>query len=258
MNELFWLKKLISIVALPPAGPLLLALLAVLFLGRTRRLPRAVALLSIVALLALGMPAVSSHLTRPLEDFPVFDPASASEAGAIVVLGAGARRNAPEYGGETVNYFSLERLRYGAQLARITKLPVLVTGGAPAPGLAAEATLMRRTLEEDFNVPVRWVEDLALDTRDNARLSAEILGREGIRKVVLVTHAFHMRRAVGEFADAGLEAIPAVTGHLTLPPEERREAPVFFDYLPQGDALGKSLHVLREQLGDLVRRLRPS
>ena len=96
------------------------------------------------------------------------------EADAIIILGAETYFNAPEYGGDTVNQFALERLRYGAHLFQRTGKPVLVSGGNPAGG-DAEGKLMREVLMQDFSVPVRWAEVRSENTLENARLSFDIL-----------------------------------------------------------------------------------
>ena len=84
-----------------------------------------------------------------MEDALPPDAAAISQAQAIVIVAGGRHRNAPEYGGETVNPLTLERLRYGARLARASGLPILLSGGAPSGG-TAEALLMRDALERDF------------------------------------------------------------------------------------------------------------
>ena len=73
---------------------------------------------------------------------------------------------------------------------------------------------MKTALEEDFRQPVKWVESRSLDTRENAARSAEILLPAGARRIVLVTHAAHMRRAVEAFEHAGFTVIPAPTAFL--------------------------------------------
>jgi uncharacterized SAM-binding protein YcdF (DUF218 family) len=101
-------------------------------------------------------------------------------------------------------------LRYGARLARKTGLPILVTGGAPG-GRTPEAQLMKSVLEEEFHIPVQWVENASLDTRQNARNSAGLLQPAGIRRILLVTHAAHMRRARNAFESQGFVVTAAPT-----------------------------------------------
>ena len=245
-------SKLLAALVLPPAGPLLVAALGLALLGRRPRLGRALAWLGVGALLVLSLPVVSHSFLRSLEA-PALDLRQAGDAQAIVVLGAGVRRNAAEFGGDTLARLTLERVRYGALVARTTRLPVLVSGGTVYGG-AAEATLMKRALEHEFDVEVRWSEDRSRDTRSNAAGSAAILLPAGVRRVLLVTHGAHMARASAEFEAAGLQVTPAPTVIVGAS----------FDYdhalelLPSMSALQGSYYALYEILGEAVRRLRQS
>jgi hypothetical protein len=110
------------------------------------------------------MPAVAVFLLRLLDSSPPLDIERARTAQAIVILGGGTRHNAAEYGGDTLGRLTLERVRYGARVARMTELPVLVSGGAPSGG-ESEAKLMQDALQREFGVPVRWVERSSARTR---------------------------------------------------------------------------------------------
>jgi uncharacterized SAM-binding protein YcdF (DUF218 family) len=74
---------------------------------------------------------------------------------------------------------------------------------------------MKQVLEQEFNVPVRWAESASSNTRENARLSRQLLKQAGIERVYLVTHAWHMPRAVLAFRAAGFQVIPAPTAYTT-------------------------------------------
>ncbi len=212
MFDIFLLKTIAKALILPPTGLLLVAITG-LAVGRNYpRSGRAIALTAMLLLLALSMPLVSSQLIRLLDDSPSLDQARVHEAQAIVILGGGVRRHAVEYGGDTLGRLTLERVRYGARVARQTGLPVLVTGGSVLRDGESEAKLMRDALENEFGVKVRWVEDRSRNTRENASFSAAVLDREGIKRVVLVMHSFDVPRAKMEFAQAGIEVIPAPTG----------------------------------------------
>jgi len=210
---IFLLKKLLAVLILPPVGPLVPIALGLLLMRRRPRVARLLSWGGLLLALLLVSPDPVGWLLDDLEQAPVVAPASLRQADAIVILGGGARKYAPEFGGQTVNRLSLERIRYGARLARQSGLPVLVSGGAPS-GSQPEAALMKAALEEDFRVPVRWTEERSLDTRDNAEMSAAILLPAGARRIVLVTHAAHMRRAVEAFEHAGLAVTPAPTAFL--------------------------------------------
>lgn len=247
---MFLLKKLFATLVLPPAGPLLLAVLGLLLLRRWPRFGKALAWSGLVLLWLLATPAVTKPMLAALEDVPALDPARTKGAQAIVVLGGGSYWAAPEYGGDTVSRWSLERIRYAARLYRITGLPLLVTGGAPLGG-APEGRSMRDALERDFGVKVRWVEDGSFNTRENARYSARLLEQAGVKRVLLVTHAWHMQRAQEAFAAAGLDVVAAPTGYETTGPLTA------LDYLPRPGGLWAGHIALNEWLGRLVQRFTP-
>lgn len=218
---MFLLKKILAALILPPAGPILLALFGLwLMRAKSRRWQHggaALATLSLLGLLILSLPMVGNALMAPLEPNPPISPQQLRRAQAIVILGGGTYYAAPEYGGDTVSHYTLERLRYGARLARESNLPLLVTGGAPFGG-RAEAESMREALERDFGVKVRWVEGASRDTAENARLSAPILKAAGVARIALVSHGWHLPRAIPLFEKQGLEVIPAPTAFSTGSP----------------------------------------
>lgn len=204
-----WIHALIA----PPGHSLVLAV-AGLFLWRPRkRLACALVVVAVASLLLHSLPIVGATLLRSLQTEPVLardDELPAADA--IVVLGAGVAREAAEFGGMTVDRVGLERLRYAAALQRRTGLPLLVTGGPPREGEPPIASIMARVLTEDFNVPVRWLEERAENTAENARLAAEILGRAELSRALVVTHAWHMPRARQAFARTSVTFLPAPTG----------------------------------------------
>lgn len=208
--DMFILKKTLSVLILPPLAPLILIAIGLLLVRRRPRTGKMFAWGGLLLALALITPATVDLLLDGLETTPPLQAASLKGADAIVILGGGSRSYAPEFGGTTVNRLTLERLRYGARLARQSKLPVMVTGGA-ANGEVAEGDAMKAALEEDFRIPVRWVESRSRDTRENAELCAGILLPAGAKRIVLVTHAAHMRRSVEVFEHAGFQVIPAPT-----------------------------------------------
>ena len=211
MSDLYWLKALLKTLVLPPTGPLLVAAVGLGMIRRSPRVGRMLAFFGILSLLLLSVPAVSDLLRGSVGGFPVLDVERAKSAQAIVILGGGSRLDAPEYGGDTLGSLTLERVRYGARVARITGPPVLVTGGSVLGG-KPEAAMMQQSLEREFGVAVRWAEDRSRDTHENAVRSAAILHADGIRRVVLVAHDFDMRRATAEFAAENIETIAAPTG----------------------------------------------
>ena len=247
MIDVVWLKAIVKTLFLPPTGLLLLSAAG---LAMRQRLPRAgiaMAWSGVLLLLFLSIPVVGDFLVRSLDESPPFDIARTPEAQAIVILGGGVRHNAPDYGGDTLGGLTLERVRYGARLARLTHLPVLVTGGRVLSG-EPEGKLMQAALEREFGINVRWVEDRSRNTHENAVYSGEILRRTGIETVVLVAHSFDMPRARAEFAAAGIKALPAPTGIPSEGPD------TLLDYMPGMGGLRTSYFAIYEITANLIRR----
>lgn len=248
MDWLFAVRSLLKALVLPPAGPLLVAIAGLVIARRHPRAGRALAWTGTAALLLLSLPLVAGWLTLPF-DRPAFTPAATQGAQAIVILGGGTRRAAPEYGGDTLGRLTLERVRYGAYVARWTGLPVLVSGGSLPDTTSSEAALMRAALEREYGVAVRWAEDRSRNTAENARFSAALLKADGIDRIVLVAHAIDMPRATAELREAGVATVPAATG---LPP---RTGVAPMDFLPSASALLLSHDALYELLANAVRAL---
>ena len=242
MLWLLQLKTALRNLILPPAGPLLLAMLGVFLMERRPRLARACLILGLGSLWLLSTPLISDALTGVAEHYPPLDFRRAAGAQAIVILGGGGERVfAPEYGGPAAEPYLLERLSYGAFIARKTGLPILVTG------YRMEATAMRDTLLRNFGIEAHWVDDQAYDTFENARNSVRLLKADGVHRIVLVTRATHMWRAVHEFTAAGIEVVPAPVGMLA------ERDPGFWRYVPNVAAMGRSYSAVYELLGEPVR-----
>jgi len=189
---------------------------------RGRRLALTLLLLAGAGCLVLSLPVVSAALIDSLQVFPALRPAeiralNSGPPAAIVILSAGRRIYAPEFGGETADEITLERVRYGAKLARETHLPVLVSGGAPQAETVPLAKLMADLLRTDYGIDAKWQESRSVNTAENAIFSAEILKRAGIGRAVLVTHAWHMKRAYAAFVANGMSVVAAPTAFYGRP-----------------------------------------
>ena len=238
------MREFVEIVVLPPTSLFILGGIGLLLLLIRVRFGAFLCILALIILYALSTPAVARAISAPLLVAPALGPERfEDDVGAIVILGAGRYRAAPEFGGDTIRGAGLERVRYGAWLHRKTGRPVLVSGGDPDAEGTPEASLMKHALENEFGVGAAWIEAASVNTQENARMSHAILVKAGIRKIYLVTHAEHMRRAVEEFEKTGLAVVPAPT---ILPPERGIAAA---DFVPSGGAMSASAAALHEWLG---------
>jgi len=245
------LRFLASLV-LPPLGPLLVAAAGALLLARRRRLGRALLAAGLLSEALLATPVVAALLLRTLQRHPVLAAdARAEGAGAIVVLGASLEPYAPEYpAGAAPGALSLERARYGAWLAARLGLPVLASGGKLEPDAPSLAELLSGCLRDEYGIAETWIEAESGTTWENAICSRGVLAPRGIDHVLLVTHAFHMPRAVLAFEHAGFTVTPAPTGLRQRPRPRAR------DFVPSARALQQSALALHEWLGIVGYRVR--
>ncbi len=134
---------------------IVLALLAVgLLVGlHSRALGNSIILLGAVALYLLATPFIADRLYRLAQTDWTSEPVP-GDAGAIVVLPAGIIPGAPEYGSDTVDGLSLQRVRYAAKLQRATGLPIMTTGGFPKNSTISTGDVLRQVLVEEPSVRV--------------------------------------------------------------------------------------------------------
>lgn len=233
--------------ALLPPGCLLLLLVLAAILHRPRpRLARALVVVASLLLYFASTPLSASLLMGALQVYPppTDDEIAAFRAEAIVVLAAGRRLVAPEYGGETVDSLTLERIRHAARLERRLGLPLFATGGDPGEEGTSLAALMRQALETDFGASVAAIEDGSRTTAENAEFLAPVLRERGIRRILLVTHSWHMPRAKRAFERQGLVVLAAPTTFVSTD-----TAWVLSDFLPAASALNATSYALHEILG---------
>ncbi|OGS88285.1 MAG: hypothetical protein A2061_07300 [Gallionellales bacterium GWA2_59_43] len=241
----------IAAFLLPPLSLLLVFALGILLLHRRRRFAKPLLLIVFGLLWIVSTPYFAEGALRSLESRATVLDSQRQQADAVVILGGGTYFHAPEYAGQdTVGEQTLMRLRYGAKLQRETGKPILVTGGKPLGNHLPEAQQMRAVLEQDFRVPVRWTEEASDNTFENAHHSFRMLQAQGVRRIYLVTHAWHMPRAADVFRRAGFEVVEAPTAFTT-----RYQTDVLA-LLPRAEALRDSKIFMHEVIGLVWYRLK--
>ncbi|HXH01800.1 MAG TPA: YdcF family protein [Candidatus Competibacteraceae bacterium] len=253
-----FLSKVVTQIAYPLCTSLLLAALAGLLQWRGRRgLGGGLLLLALGWLWLWSTPQVSEWLRGSLERrYTVVPLAQLPPADAIVVLGGGVEGVHPPERLQPNLMAGADRVWQGAQLYRAGKAPrVVLSGGYLQWGRSRqpEAEAMQ-TLIRDFGVPdeALILEGESRNTHQNALYTRALLERHGLRRVLLVTSALHMPRALAAFRAAGIEVIPVpsdveVVGQHTM---------TVLDWLPDAAALEGSSRALKEYLGLWVYRLR--
>jgi len=251
-------KPIIAALLLPPVPFLLLVLV-----GARMLLPRrGLGWLVIVISVALLWLSACSGAARMLGQLLLPPPAAlsfdrirelradvvAKKPVAIVVLGGGSEPFAPEYGVSSLQYGSLERLRYGIWLAGQTGAPIAFSGGTGwgQQSSTAEARVAAKIAADEFGRPIRWIEDESHDTRENAARTMALLKSAGINHVVLVTHGNHMPRALRAFREAAGAGVQIEAAPMGL---ARRLGAPGLEWLPSADGFRDVRQLLRERVG---------
>lgn len=237
-------------LALPPTGLVVLIVIGLLMRGGWRRAGRRLTWASLIMLILFGMPILSHSLLLALESGLPMTPPVDHPPQAIIVLGAEVIRAHNEKLGIRAGLLTLDRLRTAAALHRRTGLPILVTGGTTQPNTPPVGLVMEESLTDDFQTPPRWVELKSADTWQNARFSADILRAEGITSVYVVTHSWHMRRAILAFQGVGL-TVTAFPTSLDDP-----LGPALYDFLPRTSGWQTGYYAIHEWIGYAWYKLR--
>jgi uncharacterized SAM-binding protein YcdF (DUF218 family) len=236
------LASLPTLLIVPPLNCLVAACLGALL--HRRRVGRILLRVGLAGLVLLCLPLVSGTLIASLEHGLPTELDTADPPQAIVILAGNSQGVVgPKGPGYTVGWLTLERERAGAALSRATGLPILLSGGPLAPYEPTLASMMAVSLHDDFGLAPLWLEERSQDTWENAANSAAILRDAHINSVYIVTHAWHMRRALIAFRAAGLHAVAAPV--LTDPQPKLQ----WRSLLPHVPAWEESYFALHEWIG---------
>lgn len=246
----WFFTNLLAAFLLPPLNLLLIALAGLLLWNKRPRTARILLGSAFLLLWLFSTPFLSQSLLHTLEGSPLKLDEKSRLADAIIVLGGGSYSHAPEYAAGSIGSATLERVRYAAYLYRNTKKPILLSGGAPAENSTSESRLMKQVLEQEFSTPVQWLEEESNNTLENARNSYQLLQPSGIKHIYLVTHAWHMTRALKVFQTAGFEVMAAPTA---FTPQHNID---LLDFIPSAGALSDTQIYLHEVIGILWYRLK--
>lgn len=187
-----------------------------------------------------------------------------ARAPAIVLLGGGTEPIVPPRTEVEVSDAG-DRILYAAELWRQGRArEIVVAGGRLAVDgrLGPEADDIERLLAT-MGVPREVIrsERLSRNTEENAVEVKRLLSQSGISRILLVTSAIHMPRAVALFQAQGFDVVPAPTDYRVV-----RRVPAaswaawlwdtFFDLAPDARALAYTDDVIHERLGLVVAVLR--
>lgn len=244
--------KIVKLGVYPLTWILVLLALALFGLWRDRRkLLQTSLVATLVLTFSLSLPPVARTLARTLEHrYPepvrIEQPLAQPLYDAVVVLAGGVSRPGGLRAEERLKPASLERLLCGRSLMAQGLAPLLVLSGGNADPFAdhtPEAEVMARTLRTLGPVPgTVETEPRSRTTYENAVETKKLLGTRV--RIVLVTSAIHMPRAMALFKHQGLTPTAFPCGHLAGP----REAGIA-EYLPDIQHLLHSTRAINEWVG---------
>jgi len=211
---LVYLLKFFASWILPPGLFIILLIILTVHLAKTNT--RAAVCVGIGTLIFYLMCTgfVAEKLMGTLEK-KYSPPERIEETGAdvIVLLGGGVITDVQDVDGAGALCASpANRLLTAVRLQKLLNIPILLSGGQGNGNTEAESIVSGRILKS-LGVPEEKIllESKSLNTTQNAIFSAEIMREKKFRRPLLVTSAFHMRRAVLNFERQGFEVIPYPT-----------------------------------------------
>lgn len=243
------LNDFIVALTYPPVASLCLwALGAIVAIVRLRRLALALAILGVAWTLVWSIPWCSEQLRAALSrSEPAVAEADLPQADAIVVLGGGHYDGWMERGSVDPDDLRHSRLAAGARAWLAGRAPsIILSGGGGGRGPSEAETMAAAIAKAGIPASALMLEQGSDNTRDNARLTAALARRHGMRKILLVTSSVHMPRASLLFRNAGAEVVPVPVPEGKLGSGWRKR------WLPSPGALWRSGRALKEYAGLLA------
>ncbi|MDB4303295.1 YdcF family protein [Desulfosarcina sp.] len=244
-----YLSKLIPLFIYPLGFALVMSVLAMGILGLSARLARLFLFVAVTVLWLTSTPMFADYLGLTLErQYPPVSVEETPTADVIVVLGGAV--GGPERPRITVDLSdATDRVLHTARLYRAGNAPVVLISGGGIPWLGSDIPEAGsiQTLLEEWGVPGTSIiaEAASRNTYENAVLSKALLVERGLQRVLLVTSALHMPRALATFQSAGIDAVPAATDFTVTYKDQR----TVIDFLPDAEALSRTTHAIKEYVG---------
>lgn len=265
-----FLSKLLPLFFYPLGVVCWLLVMALLLWWKKSRFVPIPVLTALLVLLLSSNSWVANSLVQSLE-WQQIPQGALPTADAIVVLGGATRSKFPprpsvdlSEAGDEPKVPLRYRVLYGAQLYREGKAPLIIASGGRinwrggGPSESADMAAIMRTLGVPDSAILQ--DPTSLNTYQNAINVQQILKKQGIRKILLVTSAMHMPRSLAIFQRLGIDTIAAPTDFLVTQqelaePNSSIEASLL-NIVPDAERLEMTTHALKEYLGTVIYRLR--
>lgn len=192
----------------------------------------------------LSIEPVADALIRPLESSSPPYISSAMSPNNIIILSGGVMDLSWVGLKREPSGYSLKRVVYGITLYRqVPGSTIIISGGSGDPkkkGISEAEAMKDTAVSLGVNPKDIVVESESRNTLESALALKKIVGD---KKVLLVTSAYHMKRAVGMFSRSGFDVIAAPCGYIS----EQRGAS-FYSFIPMASSLMVSHIALSEYM----------
>jgi len=237
---MFFIKKLITFFILPP-GLFISVLLIIAYLGRKVKSVFYISLASAILLYLISIEPVKDKLLQPLESS--YTQPKIVDGDVIVVLGGGA------YNTGILTEDSMKRLLTGFILHKRLNKPIILSGGS-AISVLPEAEVMKQMLIElGVDKNMIYTDKNSRDTNENAFFVKKLCQEKGFKKIILITSAYHMKRAVYLFRFTGLDITPYPTDF------KMDKKYNIYSYFPKMNVIQDSTKAIREYIGYIFYKL---
>ncbi|MBP6020228.1 MAG: YdcF family protein [Burkholderiaceae bacterium] len=228
----------------------LLLLATALFILRQRKTAVFIATSAICWTLFWSLPASSLWAGGRLEQlYPHSMPSDLPPAQAIVVLGGSTANSRANWFEPYDSATAVPRVDTAALLFKAHRAPLILVSGAALDGSISEAQMMANALtQQDIPKSAIILETRSFTTYENGLYTLQELKKRHITRVLLVTSALHMPRAMAVFRKQGVTAIPAPSSPQIVVPND----PDFSFWQPNIRALNASRSIVKEYVGLLV------
>ncbi|MGF1682346.1 envelope biogenesis factor ElyC [Photobacterium minamisatsumaniensis] len=249
---MFELKKIVSTFLMPLPAMLLLGLFGLMLLWFTRRkgLASFFIAFAFIGIFLVSFQPIATSLLRPLEKaYPPYVPSSRAVE-YVMVLGSGHVIDNAMPITSQLSRTSLMRLSEGIRIHRLFPGSKMILSGYGGGTETSQARMMAKVaLALGVNKNDILLLETAKDTWEEAFQAASVVGD---KKLVVVTSASHMTRAINEFKEVGLDPAAAPTNFLA---SNKIEQP-WERYRPQAKYLEQTERYWYEKMGRWWQQLR--
>lgn len=249
---MFELKKVVASLLMPLPAMLIIGFIGLMLIMFTtkRKSGCFVVLFSLMGIFLIAFQPVSTRLLMPLErQYSAFLPVDES-IDYVMVLGNSHVVDDRIPPTSELSRASLMRLTEGIRIVRMYPGAKLILSGYAGGSDMSNARMMAKVaLALGVSKSDIILLETAKDTWEEARQAAAFVQQ---RKLVLVTSASHMQRAMNEFNSAGLSPIAAPTNYLA----QSNIAQAWDKYTPKAVYLEQTERYWHETLGRIWQSMR--